>query len=69
MSEKTDKPCPFCGCQRVTITFEPLLFDIGNAVRTYAYCVGCYARGPWNRERPQQVADDAARAAWNERKC
>ena len=47
------KPCPFCGCQKLSL-------NVG--VLRYVSCPDCYTEGPWNEE-----SEEEAITAWNTR--
>ena len=63
MSESKLKPCPFCGCDRISTPYSLA----GNA---WSECQGCGVRGPWIH-LPFGTDPDAliaaATAAWNHR--
>lgn len=57
--------CPFCGSDRVYISYDPGEYDdpsIPARPTWAAVCAGCAAQGPWNKQNA-----DAALISWNRR--
>ena len=59
-------PCPFCGGSDIETNAAPAIGD--DEWIALAYCIDCGASGPLAEGYTQASGEQAAAAAWNERR-